>query len=278
MSFNKYNYNISLIVNTPKIYNTPKAVFCQDEALAHIYLNYKYMGVIFLFLSIISGILSTLVYIALHPTNAGSFPMPLSAKDEIELIEKMQKGDNNARSKLIEHNLRLVAHVAKKYMGPGIDSDDLISIGTIGLIKAVSSFNTEKGIRLATYAARCIDNEILMHFRSTKKNSNDVSINEPIDTDRDGNDLTLIDVIADDKNIVDEIDTKIKIDKLHKYIDSALTGRERMIIKLRYGLIGGKEYTQREVAKQLKISRSYVSRIEKKALSKLYDKFVSKNG
>ena len=117
-----------------------------------------------------------------------------------------------------------------------------------------------------------------MHFRATKKNNNDVSINEPIDTDRDGNDLTLIDVIADDKNIVDEIDTKIKIDKLHKYIDSALTGRERMIIKLRYGLLGGKEYTQREVAKQLKISRSYVSRIEKKALSKLYDKFVSKNG
>ena len=228
-------------------------------------------------LSIISGILSSLVFIALHPTNAGSFPMPLSAKDEAELIEKMEKGDNIARAKLIEHNLRLVAHVAKKYMGAGTDQDDLISIGTIGLIKAVSSFNSEKGIRLATYAARCIDNEILMHFRSSKKNSLDVSINEPIETDHDGNDLSLIDVIADEGNIVDEIDTKIKIERLHKYIDEVLTGRERLIIKLRYGLIGGKEYTQREVAKHLKISRSYVSRIEKKALNKLYEKFISKN-
>ncbi len=230
-----------------------------------------------MFLSIISGILSSLVFIALHPTNAGSFPMPLSAKEEAELILKMQKGDNIARGKLIEHNLRLVAHVAKKYIGQGTDQDDLISIGTIGLIKAVSSFNSEKGIRLATYAARCIDNEILMHFRTNKKANGDVSINEPIDTDRDGNDLTLIDVIADDKNIVEEIDTKIRIDLLHKYIDSALSGRERLIIKMRYGLIGGKEYTQREVAKHLKISRSYVSRIEKKALTKLYEKFISKN-
>ena len=228
-------------------------------------------------LSIISGILSSLVFIALHPTNAGSFPMPLSSKDEMELLAKMQKGDNMARAKLIEHNLRLVAHVAKKYMGAGTDQDDLISIGTIGLIKAVSSFNSEKGIRLATYAARCIDNEILMHFRSNKKNNLDVSINEPIETDHEGNDLSLIDVIADEGNIVDEIDTKIKIERLHKYIDEALTGRERLIIKLRYGLIGGKEYTQREVAKHLKISRSYVSRIEKKALSKLYEKFIAKN-
>lgn len=229
-------------------------------------------------LSVISGVLSSLIYIALHPTNAGSFPMPLSKKEETELIEKMENGDNKARGKLIEHNLRLVAHIAKKYIGQNTDQDDLISIGTIGLIKAVSSFNSKKGIRLATYAARCIDNEILMHFRSIKKNSNDISINEPIDTDRDGNDLTLIDVIADDKNIADEIDTKIKIDKLHKYIDETLTGRERLIIKMRYGLSCGKEYTQREVASKLKISRSYVSRIEKKALFKLYQKFISKNG
>ncbi len=227
-------------------------------------------------ISILSGILSSLVYFALHPTNTGSFPLPLSPKEEQELLLKMEAGDNGARTKLIEHNLRLVAHVAKKYTGGATDQDDLISIGTIGLIKAISSFNCHKGIRLATYAARCIENEILMHFRNIKKNMQDVSISDPIDTDRDGNDLTLIDVIADDGNIVDQIDTKIKIDNLKKYIEEVLTGRERLIIKLRYGLMDGKEYTQREVAKSLKISRSYVSRIEKKALIKLFSRFNQK--
>ncbi len=224
-------------------------------------------------ISIISGILSSIFYFALHPTNAGSFPMPLGYKEERELQIKMENGDKKARERLIEHNLRLVAHVAKKYSSNQVDQDDLISIGTIGLIKAVSSFDYKKGIRLATYAARCIDNEILMYLRNLKKSSQNVSISEPIDSDKDGNDLTLIDVIADNSDIAAKIDTKIKTELLVSYIDEVLTSREQTIIKLRYGLYNNKEYTQREVAEKLNISRSYVSRIEKKALGKLYDRF-----
>ncbi len=224
-------------------------------------------------ISIISGILSSIFYFALHPTNAGSFPMPLGYKEERELQIKMENGDKKAREQLIEHNLRLVAHVAKKYSSNQVDQDDLISIGTIGLIKAVSSFDYKKGIRLATYAARCIDNEILMYLRNLKKSSQNVSISEPIDSDKDGNDLTLIDVIADNSDIAAKIDTKIKTELLVSYIDEVLTSREQTIIKLRYGLYNNKEYTQREVAEKLNISRSYVSRIEKKALGKLYDRF-----
>lgn len=224
-------------------------------------------------ISIISGILSSIFYFALHPTNAGSFPMPLGYKEERELQIKMENGDKKARERLIEHNLRLVAHVAKKYSSNQVDQDDLISIGTIGLIKAVSSFDYKKGIRLATYAARCIDNEILMYLRNLKKSSQNVSISEPIDSDKDGNDLTLIDVIADNSDIASKIDTKIKTELLVSYIDEVLTSREQTIIKLRYGLYNNKEYTQREVAEKLNISRSYVSRIEKKALGKLYDRF-----
>ena len=228
-----------------------------------------------MFFSLIYGVISGIFYIALHPTNVGSFPPALSPSEESELIKRMENGDKAAREKLIEHNLRLVAHVVKKYYTERAEQDDLISIGTIGLIKGISSFNSNKGIKLATYAARCIENEILMYFRSLKKTAQDVSINEPIETDKEGNNLTLIDVIADDKNILDEIDLRIKIEKLQKYMDDVLTAREKLIISLRFGLIGGSEKTQREVAKQLKISRSYVSRIEKKALIKLYEKFTS---
>lgn len=230
-----------------------------------------------MFLSLLYGIISGIFYLALHPTNVGSFPPALSPSEEAELIKKMESGDKRAREKLIEHNLRLVAHVVKKYYTEKVEQDDLISIGTIGLIKGISSFKSNKGIKLATYAARCIENEILMHFRSLKKNAQDVSINDPIETDKDGNNLSLMDVIADDKNILDEIDLRIKIEKLQKFMDEALTSREKMIISMRFGLIGGKEKTQREVAKQLNISRSYVSRIEKKALNKLYEKFTSTN-
>jgi RNA polymerase sporulation-specific sigma factor len=208
-------------------------------------------------------------YFALHVTGAGSFPSPLSAAKETELLEKSQNGDIDARNKLIEHNLRLVAHIVKKYYTSGAEQDDLISIGTIGLIKAVSTFKSDKNIRLATYAARCIENEILMFFRSCKKTSQDVFISDPIDTDKDGNALTLIDIIADKRDIVEEIDTKLKLQKLKSILNTTLDKRELQIIEMRYGIGGKEELTQREIAKKLKISRSYVSRIEKSALEKL---------
>ena len=220
-----------------------------------------------MFFSMLYGILSGIFYLALHPTNTGSFPPPLSPAEEAELIQRMEKGDRSARDSLIEHNLRLVAHVVKKYYNEKVEQDDLISIGTIGLIKGITTFKSDKGIKLATYAA---------YFRSLKKTAQNVSINDPIETDKEGNDLTLIDVIADDGSIVDDIDLRIKTEKLQKYMDEVLTPREKIIIGLRFGLIGGKENTQREVAKKLNISRSYVSRLEKKALLKLYEKF--KNG
>lgn len=228
-----------------------------------------------MYFSTIYGIISGIFYLVLHPNNTGTFPKPLSPKEENELIIRTEQGDKAARDKLIEHNLRLVAHVIKKYYNERVDQDDLISIGTIGLIKGISTFKSNKGIKLATYASRCIENEILMHFRSLKKTSQDISINEPIETDKEGNDLTLIDVIADDGNLFDDIDFKIKKDNLKKYINEVLTPREKLIICLRFGLFGEKENTQREVAKKLKISRSYVSRLEKKALTKLYNKFQS---
>ena len=210
-----------------------------------------------------------LYYFALHVTGAGSFPSPLSASKEAELLEKSQNGDMEARNTLIEHNLRLVAHIVKKYYTSGAEQDDLISIGTIGLIKAVSTFKSDKNIRLATYAARCIENEILMFFRSTRKTAQDVFISDPIDTDKDGNALTLIDIIADKRDIIEEIDTKLKLQKLKSILHTTLDKRELQIIEMRYGLGAKEELTQREIAKKLGISRSYVSRIEKSALEKL---------
>ena len=218
-------------------------------------------------------IASAIYYFALHVKGAGAFPPPLSAEREAELLEKSRNGDDGARNELIEHNLRLVAHIVKKYYNTGADQDDMISIGTIGLIKAVSTFNTDKGIHLATYASRCIENEILMFFRNQKKTAQDFFISDPIDTDKDGNTLTLIDVIADKSDIADEIDTKIKVEKLRVILPVCLTERERLIIEMRYGLCGREELTQREIAKKLNISRSYVSRIEKSALEKLRKQF-----
>ena len=226
-----------------------------------------------LFFSLLMKIASAVYYFALHVKGAGSFPPPLSAEREAELLEKSRNGDNEARNELIEHNLRLVAHIVKKYYNTGADQDDMISIGTIGLIKAVSTFNADKGIHLATYASRCIENEILMFFRNQKKTAQDVFISDPIDTDKDGNTLTLIDVIADKSDIADEIDTKIKVEKLRVILPVCLTERERLIIGMRYGLCGRDELTQREIAKKLNISRSYVSRIEKSALEKLRKQF-----
>lgn len=224
-------------------------------------------------LSLLLQILGNLYYFALNVSGAGSFPPPLSSKKEKQLLEKSRAGDIAARNKLIEHNLRLVAHIVKKYYTTANNQDDLISIGTIGLIKAVSTFKSDKNIRLATYASRCIENEILMFFRNQKKSSQDVYISDPIDTDKEGNALTLIDVIANNDDIVEELDTQMKIEKLRRVIKKVLDERELEIIELRYGINNQPELTQREIAKKLGISRSYVSRIEKSALEKLKKQF-----
>lgn len=225
-------------------------------------------------LSFLTELLSkiSLLFI-LHVTGGGAFPKPLSDSEEEKYLKMAHGGDMQARNKLVEHNLRLVAHIVKKYYGTGADQDDLVSIGTIGLIKAINTFNTEKNIKLSSYASRCIENEILMYFRGAKKNALDISINEEIDSDSDGNALTLIDIMSADDNIVEDLDRKIKTEKLPRYINECLTPREKLIIKLRYGLDGRNPLTQREVAKMLKISRSYVSRIEKKALLALRHKY-----
>lgn len=207
--------------------------------------------------------------------NTNTFPRPLSAKEEAECLMLMKEGDENAKNKLIEHNLRLVAHVAKKYtQTPGSDADDIISIGTIGLMKGIESFKPDKNARLATYAARCIENEILMYIRSTKKLNQEVSINECLGHDAEGNDITFMDILtAEDEDVAQQADLNMDIKKLYRYIDN-LTDREKEIIILRYGL-RGKAITQRRIAKKLDISRSYVSRIEKKALGKLAKQFKS---
>ena len=223
--------------------------------------------------ALLSCALSGLIFFILHVTGAGSFPRPLTAEEERNCLERLKNGDRHARDELIEHNLRLVAHIVKKYYSNTSDQDDLISIGTIGLIKAVNTFDHTKGIRLSSYAARCIDNEVLMYFRAAKKSAQDISMNEPIDTDKDGNALTLMDVMSTEDNIVDNLDCKVKSEQLKRYIAQVLTPRERLIIELRYGLNNDHPLTQREVAARLKISRSYVSRIEKKALQLLKRQF-----
>lgn len=228
-----------------------------------------------MFFSTILQLLSNIFYFALHAVNTGNFPKALSEKEEAVLLDKMIKeNDINAKNKLIEHNLRLVAHIIKKYYSKGYEQDDLISVGTIGLIKGINTFKPDKNVKLATYISRCIDNEILMYMRSSKKQSLDVSLSEPIDSDKDGNSLTLVDVIADDINIEEDIETKMDIEKLRIAIDCCLDKREREIIEYRYGLFGKEELPQREIAKRLKISRSYVSRIEKRALEKLYEYII----
>lgn len=225
-------------------------------------------------LELIKAVLQNFLFSFLHLGASGSFPKPLSASKERELLEKFKNGgDQNARNILIEHNLRLVAHIIKKYYSDQGEQDDLISIGTIGLIKAIDSFKPDKGTRLATYAARCIENEILMHFRSQKKSAGVMSINEPIDFDSEGNPLTLIDIIFTDDTIADDIDKANKIRSLYEYINNIKDEREKEIIIRRYGLFGNRELTQREIAKHMGISRSYVSRIEKKVVENLREQF-----
>ncbi len=203
---------------------------------------------------------------------AASFPKPLSSAEEKNLLEKKLLGDASAKNTLIEHNLRLVAHIVKKYSSGSSLNEDLLSIGTIGLIKAIDSFNSEKNTRLATYAAKCIDNEILMYLRRQKKISTEVYLQSPLSVDKDGNEISLLDtLISDDDSVDDEAELNIYSNLLNNAVSAVLTKRELLIITLRYGLGKSDIYTQREIAKKLNISRSYVSRIEKKALEKLRD-------
>ena len=205
-----------------------------------------------------------------HIAGGSSFPEPLSPEEEKDCIARLEAGDAEARRLLIERNLRLVAHIAKKYTTPKRDADDVISIGVVGLIKAVSTFNSQKGNTLATYAARCIENEILMSLRSEKKQAGEVSLSEPIGMDKDGNEISLSEVLGSDGDeIHNAVELAVAGEYLRRAMDKALTPRERRVIELRYGLAGGRVVTQREIAKLLGISRSYISRIEKKALQKL---------
>ena len=203
-----------------------------------------------------------------------SFPAPLSPSEEKYYIQKYTEGDLEAKHILIERNLRLVAHVIKKYQNLEEDPEDLISIGTIGLIKAVVTFNPDKGNRLAAYASRCVENEILMYLRSKKKTGKEISLYEPIGTDREGNEIRLYDIIeTEEDDIPDKIHLKENIQILYEKVENELSSREKLVLKMRYGLYNGEEYTQREIARQLGISRSYVSRIEKSAVEKLRDHF-----
>lgn len=228
-----------------------------------------------MFFSILTAIIKNMILLGSYSNNV--FPTPLSKEEEKECIEKHLMGDKDARNKLIEHNLRLVAHIVKKYEKRQEDIDDLISIGTIGLIKGIDTFSSKHETRITTYCARCIENEILMHFRSDKKNSKNISMNESIGFDKDGNEITFLDILKTPKpDFIEDINVKDNIEALKKYID-ILTDRERNIIIKRYGLDGEDEITQKDIAKQLNISRSYVSRIEKRALTKILREFIRNN-
>ncbi len=223
-------------------------------------------------LTAIGLLFKELVFLVSYVKN-NAFPQPLSPEDEKKYLMRMAEGDEEARNILIEHNLRLVAHIVKKFENTGEDSEDLISIGTIGLIKAIESYSFGKGTKLATYAARCIENEILMHLRALKKTRKDVSLHDPIGQDKEGNEISLIDVLKSDaEDIFDTIQLNMELEKIKEYID-VLDDREKEVIIGRFGLNLEKERTQREIAKELGISRSYVSRIEKRALMKMFHEF-----
>ena len=221
-------------------------------------------------LSLLQSISTNIIYFMLHLSTNSSFPEPLSAKEEREAFEKFHRdGDINARNKLVNHNMRLVAHIIKKYYANYSDQEDVISIGTIGLIKAINTFDYTRGPRLATYASRCIENEIFMHFRVKKKSAVEVSMDEPIDTDSEGNPLTFSDIIYSDETVFDDVDLKMKAEKLYEYLENIKDKRNKEIIIMRYGLYDTDPMTQKEIAKKLGISRSYVSRIEKKTIDEL---------
>jgi RNA polymerase sporulation-specific sigma factor len=217
-------------------------------------------------------VMKELVFLVSYVKN-NAFPQPLSASDEQKYLRLMADGNDEARNLLIEHNLRLVAHIVKKFENTGEDAEDLISIGTIGLIKAIESFSQGKGTKLATYAARCIENEILMHLRALKKTKKDVSLHDPIGQDKEGNEISLIDVLkSENEDVIDTIQLNMELEKVKEYID-ILDDREKEVIVGRFGLDMQDEKTQREIAKELGISRSYVSRIEKRALMKIFHEF-----
>lgn len=223
-------------------------------------------------LSAFGYILKELLFLVSYVKN-NAFPQPLSASEERHYLRLMADGDSEARNLLIEHNLRLVAHIVKKFENTGEDTEDLISIGTIGLIKAIESYSEGKGTKLATYAARCIENEILMHLRVIKKTKKDVSLHDPIGQDKEGNEISLIDILkSESEDVIDTIQLNMELEKVKEYID-VLDEREKEVIVGRFGLDLKKEKTQREIAKELGISRSYVSRIEKRALMKMFHEF-----
>lgn len=221
------------------------------------------MGWLIFLGSVLKGSLLLFSYL-----NNLTFPQPLDEAGERECLKRLKAGDEEAKNILIERNLRLVAHVIKKYESTGEDVEDLISIGTIGLIKAINTFDESRGTRLATYAARCIENEVLMHLRNLKKTRAEVSIYDPIGFDKEGNEISLMDVLFADNDILETVDIKMQEEKIVQKM-SALSKRERQVIEMRYGLFSGLKETQRDIAKKLGISRSYVSRIEKKAIGKL---------
>lgn len=225
-------------------------------------------------LSLLQSLSTNVLYFMLHLSTNNSFPKPLTAKEEeAELIKFHRDGDIDARNRLVNHNMRLVAHIIKKYYSTYSDQEDIISIGTIGLIKGINTFDYTKGTRLATYASRCIENEIFMHFRTRKKNANEISMNEPIDTDSEGNPLTFTDIIYSDETVFDDVDLKMNTEKLYKYLENIDDPRKKKILIMRYGLYDTEPLTQREIAKELGISRSYVSRIETKAIEELRELF-----
>jgi len=230
-------------------------------------------------LTMLNEVLGSIIFQLGYISNSNSFPHPLTAEEEQKYIEAYKEGSEDARNTLIERNLRLVAHIVKKYSTYSSDVDDLISIGTIGLIKAISTFDQSKGTRLATYAARCIENEILMQIRSSKKTQSEVSLHDPIGVDREGNEITLIDVIGNEsESVIDEVELKIQVKRLYNKMKAVLKKREKTVLELRYGLLNGTSKTQREIAGMLGISRSYVSRIEKKAIKKLSKELEPESG
>ncbi|MBO5007655.1 MAG: RNA polymerase sporulation sigma factor SigK [Clostridia bacterium] len=243
----------------------------KKQAPSHILILCQYSEVLIVF-SFFAELMPKMIFMLSYVTNVSSFAKPLTPDEEKMYLERYKNGDKEAKNILIERNLRLVAHVVKKYPAAG-DNDDLISIGTIGLIKAITSYNVDKGTRLATYAARCIENEILMSMRSNKKRQAEVLLQDPVGTDAEGKEISLMDKIGSDgEDVFEEVETKLQIKELYEKLATALGKREKKIIELRYGLCGGNSFTQKEIAKLLGISRSYVSRIEKKALKKLSDK------
>jgi len=222
------------------------------------------------FVNCLLDMIGNVTFLTAYITGSSSFPQPLSEEEEKEYLTKFRDGDLLAKGILVERNLRLVAHIVKKYSYPGKDVDDLISIGTVGLIKAIDSFDMSKGIRLATYAARCIENEILMLIRSNKKTKGEVYLQDPIGTDKEGKEISLLDVLrSEEDSIIDIVESEIQIKKLYNKINIVLKDREKLIIQMRYGLLDGNPRTQREIAVILGISRSYISRIEKRVLKKL---------